>query len=202
MFMAQAGSRFNKDTVVGVTAAVILVAAMAGVFLYERAQFQEYAVSWERQSVQTEEFSQTLSEGDSATHAVEATTSGMARLRAELTWSDGVGQADTFTLAVEAPNGTSVDDSGDSGTIELTPTVTPKPDLETASGRSLAEARQQVNASLSSTAGQGNWTVTVTLDDAPGTSGTGGVGSQEDGAQDYTLTVDVERWTARLESMG
>lgn len=198
--MDSAGSSVSKDTMVGVAAAAVLVAAMAGVFLYERAQFQEYPVTWEATSVQTIEESRTLSEGESATYDLEATTTAMARLRAELTWSDGTGQADTFSMAVEAPNGSSSDDSSDSSPLELTGEVTPEPDVATAAGRSPEEARQQANQSVTSTAGQGNWTVTVTLDSAPGTSGTGGVNSQEDGANEYTVTIAVERWTPRIQS--
>lgn len=200
--MASAGSPTRKDTIVGVTAAVILVAAMAGVFLYERAQFQEYPVTWEATSVQSVEDGQTLSEGDSAPYNLEATTTGMARLRADLTWTDGNGEADTFAVDVESPGGATVQESASSSPIEVQVDVNPEPDVSTATGRNPDEARQQANASVTSTDGQGNWTVTVTLEDAPGTEGTGGVGGQEDGANDYSLEVAVERWMPHVETGG
>lgn len=200
--MASAGSSTRKDTIVGVTAAVILVAAMAGVFLYERAQFQEYPVTWEAAPVQSLEDGRTLSEGESQTYPLEATTKGMAHLRAELTWTDGNGEADTFAVDVESPGGSTVQESAASSPIEAQVDVNPEPDTSTVSARSADEARQQANSSVTSTEGQGNWTVTVTLESAPGTQGTGGVGGQEDGANDYSLEVVVERWTPRIEGGG
>lgn len=200
--MASAGSSTRKDTVVGVAAAVILVAAMAGIFLYERAQFQEYPVTWEPAPVQSLGDGRTLSEGGSETYTLEATTTGMARLRAELTWTDGNGEADTFAVDVESPGGATVQESAASSPIEVQVDVNPEPDVATAYGRNPDEARHQANASVTSTGGQGNWTVTVTLEDAPGTQGTGGVGGQEDGANDYSLEVAVDRWMPRVEAGG
>jgi hypothetical protein len=200
--MAEAGSRIDKDTAVGLTAAVILVAAMAGVFLYERAQFQEYQVTWEPSSVQDLEDSRTLAGGESETYSVTATTTGMARFRLELTWTDGNGEADTFAVDVESPGGTTIQETAASSPIEVSTDVNPEPNATTVSARSADEARQQANETVTSTAGQGNWTATVTLEDAPGTEGTGGVAGQEDGANEYDVAIAVDRWMPQVAAQG
>lgn len=56
----------DRDTATGVVGALVRLAAMAGVFFYERAQFSEHDVTWEQQTAVSEAASGTLEEGESA----------------------------------------------------------------------------------------------------------------------------------------
>lgn len=193
---SEAGSGWNRDTVVGVAAALVLVGAMAGVFLYERSQFDEYPVTWETTTSATLEETASLGEGDERSHELAASAAGISHVDATLTWTDDVGDPDSFTLTLEAPNGSTTSDSGDGGEIQLASGVTPAPDVSSVAGRSPDEAREQANGTVDSTKGQGSWTATVSLDEAPGTDQA--VGGQEDGANDYNVEVDVEVWEPRI----
>lgn len=195
---SEAGTGWNRDTLVGVAAALLLVGAMAGVFLYERSQFTEYPITWETSTAASLDEGGSLAEGDERTHELAVGASGISHVEATLTWTDDVGDPDTFTLTVEAPNGSTTSDSGDGEEIELAAQVTPAPDISTVSGRTPEEARQQANQSVDSTEGQGTWSATVSLDDAPGTDQA--VGGQEDGTNDYSIELAAEVWHAELRT--
>lgn len=185
----------NRDTAVGMVGAVVLIAAMGGVFFYERGQFQTYEVSWETAEVVSESASGTLDEGDSAAPNFSVEEERLSTATASLSWSDDAGGADTFRLTVEGPNGTYSDtDEVSSSPLEVEVPIQEAPDTSTATGRSIEDARNQLNDSASWTNGTGDWTVTVTLVDAPG----GQLPTEEDGSQDYDVTFTVERWEPSL----
>lgn len=194
------GAGLNRDTAVGIVGAIVLVAAMAGVFFYERSQFSSYEVAWQAQEAGTASDDGSLDEGASQDHTFTADGEGLSTVRVTLTWTDDVGQPDTFEVTVQGPNGTYSDsDDGASSPLEVEVPIHEAPDTTTATGRSLEDARDQANASATWTDGTGDWTVTVTLVDAPGEqTPVGGQETDPDGSQEYELAFSYERWEPSL----
>lgn len=187
---------WNRDTWTGVLGAVVLVAAMAGVFLYERGQFQEYAVTWEATEAGSESASgAALAEGTSRTHTFPVEADGLAQVRVRLAWTDDVAPADTFRLSVEGPDDLAGGPAtGASSPQDLAVEVNPMPATSTATGRSLEEAEAQVRDGAGSTLGGGEWRVVVALVSAPG----GALPTEADGTQGYALTFAWDVWEPTL----
>lgn len=179
----------------------MLVAAMSGVFFYERSQFSTYEVDWQSQQAGTTTEGGSLDEGASQDHTVTIDAERLSTVRVRLTWSDDVGEPDTFELAVNGPNGTySGGDASASSPLEVEVPIHEDPGTTTASGRSLEDAHGQANATASWTDGTGAWTVTVTLANAPGEQApVADAETTEDGSQDYQVTVIYEQWTPSLQ---
>lgn len=194
------GAGLNRDTAVGIVGAIVLVAAMAGVFFYERSQFSTYEIDWQTQEAGTESDDGSLDEGSSEEHLFTADAEGLSTVRVTLTWTDDVGQPDTFEVTVQGPDGTTSEPvEGASSPLEVEVPIHEAPESTTATGRSLEDARDQANASASWTDGTGDWTVTVTLVDAPGEqTPIGGQETTADGSQDYDITFTYERWAPSL----
>lgn len=196
--MGAEGTGLNRDTLTGILGAVVLVAAMAGVFLYERGQFQEYALDWQMSETGTQDFpGSTLQEGNSDSHTVIIEDGTLSRVRATVTWTDDVGEPDTLNVDVEGPGDEMAgSDSGSSSPLEATADVTEAPSMATASGRTAADAEEQAANAVASEAGQGTWTITVTLESAPGEPDDGIPVTEEaaDGSQSYSLTVAWDVW--------
>lgn len=198
--MGSEASRVDRDTVVGLVGAVVLIAAMAGVFFYERAQFDEYTVSWSTtEAASFEEAGSALNAGASAEHAFTVDPDPVARVRVVIQWTDDVGNPDRFRVDVAGPDGLEGSADGESGEFEVVVPVSEAPSTTTAPGRSAEDAEAQAALGASTDAGQGDWTVTVTLLSAPGQPVAGGVESQADGSNDYALTFVVEAWDATVE---
>lgn len=192
------GAGWNRDTAVGVVGAMVLVAAMAGVFFYERSQFDTYQVDWSQQAAGGETQTGDLDEGNSQSHSLTVDAERLSTVSVALSWSDDVGEPDTLELVVQGPNGTYADSIEDSSSpLELAFDVHEQPDVSTATGRSLEDAREQVNASTSWTNGTGEWTATVTLVDAPGQQAAGQQMSA-DGSQEYEVALTYEQWAPSL----
>lgn len=117
----------NRDTVIGIVGAVILVAAMVGVFQYERTRAP---------TTGTGDFTLTNStlEGVSGETTIRGATEEMVNVSQQnvttvlftLKWSPSTqGFEDTLKLTVIPPgNGTEATASGASGTLELPVNVT------------------------------------------------------------------------------
>lgn len=190
---------WNKDTWTGIAGALVLVAAMTGVFLYERGQFQEYDVTWEATEAGSESASgAALAEGASRTHTfpVEADDLALARVSVALTWTDDVAPADTLRLTVEGPDDLAGGPAtGSSSPQAVSVDVNPEPGTATATGRSVEDAEAQVRADAGSDLGSGEWRAVVTVVSAPG--GTLPV-DDPDGSQDYALTFAWDVWEPTL----
>lgn len=196
MAEARVGTSFNRDVLVGVAGAALLVAAMAGVFFYERAQFETYDVTWEQIEAGSETETGTLEEQASGSYTFTADADRLSSVVLTLSWTDETGDPDTFEVAVQGPNGTYSDTAeGDASPLEVEIPVQGEPGITTATGRSIADARDQLNTSAAWTNGTGGWSVTVTLTDAPG----GQLPIEEDGSQDYELSFAYERWEPTLQ---
>lgn len=200
--MASAGEGQSRDTLVGILGAAVLVAAMVGVFAFERSQFREYDVTWSMEEAGSRTMNGTLDEGDTDPHPITLTDDdlpegrAMAQVRATVEWTDDVGDPDTFSVAIAGPGDRSAgpaEDDGGSVTVEAA--VVPEPDATTASGRTPEDAEDQAAAQLDAGQGLGEWTIEVTLEEAPGEPDDGIPPAEPaDGSNDYTLTVAWDVW--------
>ncbi len=189
----------DRDTATGLLVAFVLVGAMAGVFLYERAQFHTYDVAWEAREHTMLTDAGTLDEGASNTHTFQATANRIASVEVEVTWEDDVGDPDTLEVSIDGPgDALQGDASGASSPLTVTIPVHDEPNTTTVAGRSPENARTQLNDTAAWTTGQGEWTVTVTLVSAPGET-VAGQETEADGTQDYDVTLTVHRWTPTLQ---
>lgn len=188
------GAGFDRDTAVGMVGAVVLIAAMSGVFFYERNQFDTYEVSWEVREAAAASQSGSLDEEGADSYAFVAEAQRISTVRASLSWTDEDGEPDTFAVTVEGPEGEHTETKeASSSPLEIDVPIAEAPGVETAAARTLEDAREQLNASASWTDGSGEWSVRVELVDAPGRQ-VGGQETMEDGSQDYQLDFVVERW--------
>lgn len=202
--MVSTGDGVSRDTLTGILGAAVLVAAMGGVFLFERGQFQTYDVTWAMEEAGSRDVDgTTLQEGDDRTHTVNLAEGdllderALARVQATVTWSDTVGDADTFAVSIEGPDAPSAGpERGDGGSVSVQTDVGEAPGVTQVAARSADDAIDQAAASLDTGQGLGDWTVQVTLEDAPGEPDDGVPVTMEeaDGSQAYSLTVTWDVW--------
>lgn len=196
--MGETGTKrgVNRDVLIGIAGAAILIATMTGVFFYERARFTEYDVTWHQVQAGSETETGSLDAQTSESYTFTADADRLSSVTLTLSWTDDAGEPDTFEVALQGPNGT-YSDTADGASPPLTVEVPihGDPGIRTATGRSLEDARDQLNTSTSWTNGTGDWSVTVTLVDAPG----GQLPTEEDGSQDYELSFAYERWEPMLQ---
>ena len=201
--MAEALPRaWNKETLTGLLGAVVLVAAMIGVFFYERGQFHEYDVTWQQAPSETAQQAQgaTLSTGEAADHTFTLQAPSLATVEVTVTWTDDGGDPDTFQVLVEGPDGRSGNAQGSQGELVVEVPVAETPTATSAVGRNEEAAREMLLSQVATGQGQGTWTVTVTLEAAPGaTTPVGGAETQADGANDYEVTLQPLVWDPVLE---
>lgn len=192
------GIPFDRETAIGAVGAAILIAAMAGVFFYERSQFDDHDVSWRQAEAGTASRSGSLEEGSSQSYTFTADADRLSTVRVSLAWSDDAGQPDTFEVAVQASSGTYTG-GGEalSSPLEVSVPIHEAPETTTTTGRSIEEAQHRLNETATWTNGTGDWSVTVTLVSAPGQQ-IGGQETVSDGNQDYELTFTYERWEPSL----
>lgn len=181
----------DRDTANGIVVAGLIVAAMVGVFWYESTQFGEFAVTWTVSEMQIAERSASLAAGQSADIEAVASGGAISAVRVTLSWSDDIGAADRFRLAVQGPAGfEGASREGDAGPLTITVPVRDVPETMTVPARSAGDAEDIAARQHASDAGEGTWRATVTLLSAPGTT-TGGVETQPDGNNGYTVSVTL-----------
>lgn len=199
MTEASVGSRYNRDVVIGIAGAAILIAAMAGVFFYERAQFAEYDVSWNQVQAGSSSEDGTLNEGQDRSYTFTADADRLSSITLTLSWTDDVGAGDTFEVVVQGPDGTyTASQEASSSPLEVSIPIREAPETTTTVARSLEDAREQLNETEGWTNGTGDWSATVTLVDAPGEQ-LAGQETAPDGDQDYELAFLYERWEPTLQ---
>lgn len=164
----------NKDTVIGIVGSIVLVAAMIGVFTYERSQANAgaFAVTWE--SVQsdgpTAEGSTPLQQSTETT--VDITQTNLTSVDFTVAWTPTQG-TDTLRVTVTPPEGSGLNATdpveGDSGSITVTvPIPNEVPTVERASGADESDATARLAGTHASTLGTGTWTITVEFVSATG----------------------------------
>lgn len=189
----------SKDTLIGIVGAVILVAAMAGVFWYEGANAggagsQRFDVQWSTATMDGPTVEGETQEGESTDETVELTTANITEVSFTLSWSDDVGDPDTFRITVTSPDGSLMNSTeGDSGEIRVAfPGVNDLPPEKTVLADSEEDARAQLADQHTKTLGQGEWQVTIELVEAGDFDPTGqGPPLQEDTGNSWELTTRV-----------
>lgn len=164
----------NKDTVIGIVGSVVLVAAMIGVFTYERNQANAgaFAVTWgtEDATGPTAEGSTALTETSQAT--VDVAQTNLTEVAFTVTWTPAQG-TDTLRVTLVPPDGSGLNASepvqSDTGTILVSVTVpNPVPTVDRAAGANEADATARLAQAHASTLGTGTWTVSVEFVSATG----------------------------------
>jgi len=163
----------HKDTVVGILGAVILVAAMVGIFYYEGTQVpggtstvggngSTLRVNWTSVPVDGPQQQGSTNEGGSSDTSVSLNQTNITSIEFMLQWTDDIPNSgpDHFRMTVTPPNGTNIsgaDAEGDASFSVNIP-VGSAPNATTASALQLAQ--------WVSTKGMGNWTVHIELTNA------------------------------------
>lgn len=182
----------------GLGVGALLIAAMVGLFFYERAQFGEYPIEWQVTEAGTVSDAGELEAGGEDSFTYTVLVDDLHRTRARLSWTDDVGEPDRFKLELRGPDGEIVaSQEADTGSIELTVEVNPLPEVASAPGRDPGDAEAQAQALYGTSSGTGDWTVVVTLLSAPGTMLPGsGVEAQPDGSNGFDLTFAYDIYEA------
>lgn len=162
----------NKDTVVGILGAVILVAAMVGIFYYEGTQAPAGAgvatggagplsLNWTTSSVAGPSARGQTTEGDSTEERVNVSAANLTRIEFVLEWADDVMNSgpDVFNVTVTSPAGDTLTGTGRDG--RATVTFSPVNPVPTATRGSQADLER-----LRTTNGTGTWLVVIELSDA------------------------------------
>lgn len=192
----------NKDTVTGILGALVLVAAMTGVFFYERGQFHEYPIAWGPGAENTTTVNgASLSHGADRTHDFEivAVDALVAGVTVEVTWDEF--PDDRFIVEVTGPEGTTARSEDSGGSVSTTIAVQATPEGGSYADREEQGALTQAWSAVNETAqqaGQGPWTVRVTLEDAMRPNDID-VLDPEEGQNDYTLTFTWSTWEPVVE---
>lgn len=166
----------HRDTVVGLVGAVLLVAALVGIFFYEARNAPATdtgafaTVAEEGPGVQGDP----IGEGATGEHDLEIDAQGLAAIDFVVVWNDDNGDPDVFQVRVLGPGGVSrTSETEDDGEIRV--------------------RFEGLNASPSGTNGTGVWHVTVELVDAIGTTTPlGEAPVQQDGGNAYAVQTDLE----------
>jgi hypothetical protein len=209
----------NKDTVVGILGAVILVAAMVGIFYYEGTQSPQavagggpgtgpFAVAWKTNTTSLPDLTGQSAEGDAGSpQVVRVAQSNITKVEVVLTWTDDVANSgpDQFQLTVRSPSGQTLNASGDSGSVSvLFNPVNAVPDVNRTGGASEAAAEAALAPQYTKTNGTGDWQVTVGMGEAgdvvvpPGTPACPTLPAVCDTGNGWTVTVKVTTYSASV----
>lgn len=145
----------NKDTLIGIVGAAVLVAAMVGVFQYEQAiaAGAPGPADWALATAAGPGVAGATDLGAVSEEIVNVTRLNLTEVAFTLTWTAQNG-ADTLTLTVVPPEGVASEPltvSGDSGTLELkVPVPNEKP---TGAARTLGAGEWQVSVQFTSASG-------------------------------------------------
>lgn len=154
----------SRDAIIGIVGAVVLISAMGGVFLYERSQFDAYEVSWAATEVDSSTQTATLTEGVSESWTFTAENRKMAEAMVGASWG---GEA-TVSVNVEGPGeGLIGSQQASSSPLDIDISVQDAPSISSVTARSEEDATAQLNGTVDWRDASGDWTVTVTLEEAP-----------------------------------
>lgn len=198
----------QRRLVVSIVGGVLLVAALVGVLLAEAGDTPDpivaFPVSWSVDNGPPETRSDTLAEGESTTYEIEVGEPNLTRVEVRLVWQDDVGRPDRFRMDLTPPQGSTQKNASRNGTVVLEVPLAPVPDAATVNATDPQEARQAALERFQARQGVGTWTITVTLEDAPGqqpVSGAPQIETEEDGANDFQLRFTYARYGATVTEM-
>lgn len=195
----------ERRTVILAAAGVLLVAALAGVLWVEAEEGPEpvvaFPVDWETERSTPVTHEDELEEGGSETYEFRVEAANLTRIEARLVWEDDAGAPDRFRLNLTTPQGRTMSNESPNGTVALDADVSAVPGERTVNATGLAEARETAQRRHGTDAGQGTWTVTVTLVSAPGQRPVPGsqLEIEEDGSNSYQLGFSYETYAAQVQ---
>lgn len=195
-----------KDTIIGIVGAVILVAALTGVFYYEGSSAEgadganEYDLTWDTRTTDGPGVDGETQEEETTTETLTVEAANITEATFTLTWTDDTGSADTFNVTVTSPAGETESASGDSEELSVTfENINTVPPDGTVSGDSEEDARSQAADQYTATRGQGDWTVEITCENAGDANPVGtGPAIEEDDGNSWELASELTVYEAQL----
>lgn len=182
--------------------AAVIAVALAGAIGFEIAgdTFETYPLTWEQTRLEHLVQDGSLAEGERLTQPIDLRYDNLTEIRAVVEWTDDAGEPDRFEVGLSAPNGSQVAMAeGTESPLTVPVTVHPMPQWGTIEATAHEAARQQVIEDHA-TRTNGTWTVVVELVEAPGSRAAPGTPeTQEDGANGFTLTVEIVTYRAVVE---
>lgn len=167
----------KRDTIVGIVGAVALIAAMAGIFQYEKSQpastlgSKAFDVAWAIEEANGPTTTAATPLGETTETTVEVAQANLTRAKFTVTWTAQQG-TDTLRVVVTPPAGSGLapgETRADSGEavveIEIPNEVPPEFRMF---ANSEGEARARLAAQNTQTLGTGTWTIAVTFEEASG----------------------------------
>ncbi|HVL49639.1 MAG TPA: hypothetical protein VM889_13875 [Candidatus Thermoplasmatota archaeon] len=164
----------NKDTIVGVVGAVILVIAMIGVFKYEGDQAgsatggrNAFDVAWSTTDKAGPSADGSVNLKGSADGALKVAEANVTKATFALTWTATNGK-DKLKLTVTSPSGEAKTAESDTGTVNVAFDVAPLPPATTARGDDANAAKKGLAPQAGANAAVGEWKLKVEFLDATG----------------------------------
>lgn len=208
----------NKDTVVGILGAVILVAAMVAIFYYEGTQAPgttttgggggtgPLTFTWQNRTADGPSVNGQTAEGETSQDAVTIEQQNLTRVTFRLTWTDEnvpQNQPDRFLLRVTSPDNQTEEAEGENaagqqGLVEVTfSPLNQVPGLERGTTADLAR--------LAGTIGMGEWRIEVQLlaagdPGAPGVPPLPGQLPVADTGNAWELATELNYYEAQVSS--
>lgn len=190
----------NKDLIVGIVGAAILVSAMVGVFRYEAARTSSavFDVAFDSVTDAGTRTSGSTDEGDETAATVPVERRNVTRIEWVLEWTDDVGGPDVFNVTVTSPDGRTHSAQADGGTVSVAfDDLAVLPPEMRLTGQGEADVRARAEQSYGSQAAIGDWSVVVKLVDAGDqVTPVGNVVVQEDAGNEWTLTPRLTYYEA------
>lgn len=203
--MAERAHRANgvqRDSWLGTVGVALLVLALVGVFIYESSPSagSAFRVTFPVATLAGPSAAAHGLEGETSVAPFTVMTGNLTRVDIVLSWTDDVGEPDTFQLAATSPSGETKEVEGSAGRLALAFSDLASVPIDThVLAASKPDAQARVAQSASSTAGTGAWLVTVKLVRAPGLAPAGGVELQKDGANDWVISSALTMYRAIVE---
>lgn len=204
----------NKDTVVGIVGAVILVVAMIGVFKYEGEQgaatlgANAYDVTWATGDSNGPTESGTTALKSKSDKTLTLATTNLTKVQFTLAWKPTNGK-DSFKLTVTGPDGepkpqTVAGDGGSSNSLTLTfDNIQEIPIKAQQFADDETEAQARLAKDHTGRKGTGAWTVTVEFTDATGIQLVPGAPPvQQDQNVAWTLKTITTTYAPKLAKSG
>lgn len=190
----------NRDTIIGVIGAAILMGAMVGILYVQGASAPKdtmYSVTWETQAGGLDAITGRAEGGTASEENVSLDVANLTNVLFTLTWTDDDPSAlDAFTLLVTTPGGqTFRSTAATSGSIlvNVTPEFLNSPPVPgQVAAKDQAEAEQKLAASNTRDAGRGAWTVKIQVEPRTANPSTPVPlpGAGPDTGNDWSLKVD------------
>lgn len=198
----------DKDTVVGIVGAVILIAAMVGVFYYEGTNEavtgtggSGWTVTWPTATTGGPSANGQTNEGQTSSQKVMIDASNLTKVEFTLTWTDDVGSADEFILKVTPPGGGAAKEASGSAS-PLTVTIdgcNGVPSEDDVGGSDEADAQSRLARTHTTSGCSGEYAVDITLTTAgDARDPTGTIVITNDGGNAWTLGTRLTSYSSEV----